>query len=1156
VDEIAGLARTGSASGLRLLTLLRADQAQRWQAGQRVGVEEYLRAVPALGNDPEAVLDLIYSEVLLREDRGEAPPLDEYRARFPQHHAALGQLWEVHQGLKTTAASGPGRPGLLAPDGSTEKQTAGTWAVEATQVPGPTPVPPTGPAPGGVPGYEIDRELGRGGMGIVFLARQTGLGRTVALKLIRGPDASPEERSRFRTEAESAARLSHPHIVSIIEVGEHNGRCYFSMEYCAGGSLEQRLKDNPLPPRAAAALVEKLSRAIQTAHQAQIIHRDLKPANVLLQMQNAECRMQHPMQNAECRMQNERPDSDSAFCILHSAFCIPKVTDFGLAKQLDATGWTQSGALLGTPSYMAPEQARGEGKDVGPAVDVYGLGAVLYECLTARPPFKAATPLETMAQVCEQEPVPPRALQPGVPRDLETIALKCLEKQPGKRYASAADLGADLGRFLAGEPIAARPAGRWERFRKWVKRRPAAAAAVAVGVLALVALTGGLTVAYLMVRDERDLAQAERQKALDAKTRTRAALDEVSSEAITTLLTQQQQLTDKHKAFLRRALELYSDFTKDSDASPQTQAEVARAHMRMGAIRTTLGELTEAKLALKRAGAMLTRLTAQSPDDPTLQADLAKTNDDLGLLAYRMGNRAEAESRFRRASQQFEALSSAHPENAKYRINQANTRINWANLLADRRRRPAAEAEYRKAIRTLESLPPAEAGQAELRGRLGLAHYNLAYLLEEMGKKKEAEAEYHRAIAIQEKVVKELPAGRDEARRLSSSLINLSELVAERGALDEGEKLLRRGLAIQETLARDYPSIPEYRKYLGRTLRALADRLGDRKKLAEARATYRRAIDVQQLLVKQYPKFPEYRRDLASTYNNFANFEQDQGRTPEAEAGFREAIRVQEPLVREHPTIPEFRRELANSYDNLGYAVVQRRAYSEAERVYRRALAQEEALLRQFPNAAEYVLRKGGTQGSVALTLAEQGKKKEALGWYTRSLDNLNAARARMKSQLPQGLDWLRNSYSGRATTLESLGRFTDALPDREQVIRLTPPAQRKAEQLRWALCLARAGQVEKATAQAGALTASEETSGELLVAAARVYGRAAEVSQAPRKHEYSAAALRLLRWAEGRGHFTSAAALARLTKDRDLAGLRALAEFRDWLAKVRQRKK
>jgi tetratricopeptide (TPR) repeat protein len=456
----------------------------------------------------------------------------------------------------------------------------------------------------------------------------------------------------------------------------------------------------------------------------------------------------------------------------------------------------------------------------------------------------------------------------------------------------------------------------------------------------------------------------------------------------------------------------------------------------------------------------------------------------------------------------------------------------------------------------MESLPPAEAAQGGLRGRLGSVRYNLAYLLEEMGKKKEAEAEYHRAIAIQEKVVKDLPAARDEARRLSSSLINLSELVAERGALDEGEKLLRRGLAIQETLARDYPSIPEYRKYLGRTLRALADRLADRKKLTEARAAYGGAIEVQQLLVKQYPKFPEYRRDLGSTYNNCANFEQGQGRTAEAEAGLRAAVRVQEPLVREHPTIPEFRRELATSYDNLGYAVVQRRAYSEAEQVYRRALAQEEALLRQFPNAAEYVLRKGGTQGSIALTLAEQGKRKQALEWYVRSLDNLNAARARMKSQLPQGLDWLRNSYSGRATTLERLARFADALPDWEQVIRLTPPAQRKAEQLRWALCLAQAGQVVKAIEQAHELTASEETSGELLVAAARVYGRAAEASRSPRKQEFAAGALRLLCRAEGRGQFASPAAVARLKKDRDLAGLQALPEFRDWLAKVRQRKK
>jgi serine/threonine protein kinase/tetratricopeptide (TPR) repeat protein len=334
-----------------------------------------------------------------------------------------------------------------------------------------------------VSGYEILEELGRGGMGVVYKARQVSLNRLVALKMIRtGPSAGAEELARFKTEAEAVARLQHPNIVQIHEVGAHAGRPYFALEYVEGGSLAAGLTGTPLPARPAAELVEKLARAMQFAHEQGVIHRDLKPGNVLLQVQNA-----------ECRVQNDKPDS--AFCILHSAFCIPKVTDFGLAKFLDrdaktSAGATQTGAVLGTPSYMAPEQAWGKSKirTIGPAVDVYALGAVLYEALTGRPPFRAATPLITLNQVCSEEPVLPGRLQPGLPRDLETICLKCLQKEPSRRFATARDLADDLHRFLSGEPVTARPTPVLERAVKWARRRPVAATILTAGTLAVLSL--------------------------------------------------------------------------------------------------------------------------------------------------------------------------------------------------------------------------------------------------------------------------------------------------------------------------------------------------------------------------------------------------------------------------------------------------------------------------------------------------------------------------------------------------------------------------------------------------------------------------------------------------------------------------------------------
>jgi WD40 repeat protein/tRNA A-37 threonylcarbamoyl transferase component Bud32 len=300
-----------------------------------------------------------------------------------------------------------------------------------------------------VPGYEVLGELGRGGMGVVYQARQVALNRVVALKVIlAGGHTTEEERRRFLAEAEAVAAVPHPGIVEVYECGTHEGLPFFALEFCAGGSLADLLRQAPLPPAEAAGAVEVLARAVQAAHARGIIHRDLKPANVLR-------------------------TSDGAL----------KITDFGLAKRLEAgAALTQSGVVLGTPAYMAPEQAQGR-KDVGRAADVYALGAILYDCLTGRPPFKASTPVDTILQVVSDEPVPPRRLNPRVPRDLETICLKCLAKEPGRRYGSAEALAEDLRRFRAGEPVSARPAGVAERAFKWARRRPAVA-----GLLALVGL--------------------------------------------------------------------------------------------------------------------------------------------------------------------------------------------------------------------------------------------------------------------------------------------------------------------------------------------------------------------------------------------------------------------------------------------------------------------------------------------------------------------------------------------------------------------------------------------------------------------------------------------------------------------------------------------
>jgi serine/threonine-protein kinase len=339
--------------------------------------------------------------------------------------------------------------------------------------PEPTPRPPAVTGLPQIPGYEVEAVLGRGGMGVVYQARHLRLNRPVALKmLLGGAYAGPHERARFQREAEAVAGLRHENIVRVYDVGDHDGRPFFTMEYVEGGSLADQLTGAPQPARQAAALVATLAEAVRVAHQGGVVHRDLKPGNVLL-----------------------------------TADGTAKVSDFGLARRLQGgAALTQSGVPVGTPSYMAPEQARGQARAIGPAVDVYALGAILYELLTGRPPFRGETAAATLQEVITRDPVPPTRLNSNVPRDLDTICLKCLHKEPGRRYASAAALADDLRRFGEGRPIQARPVGWAERSWRWCRRNPTRAALLA-STLALVGLAsgGGVWVVQQRARHDAEL---------------------------------------------------------------------------------------------------------------------------------------------------------------------------------------------------------------------------------------------------------------------------------------------------------------------------------------------------------------------------------------------------------------------------------------------------------------------------------------------------------------------------------------------------------------------------------------------------------------------------------------------------------------------------
>jgi serine/threonine protein kinase len=428
-----------------LIELVHIDLELRLKAGETARVEDYLARYSELASDRGVLLELIHTEYELRRRRERGLALDEYLQRFPHLRAELAERI-----ARATINRGDAPP--LSMDARAEALPE-------------------------VAGYEVLGVLGRGGMGVVYRARQLALDRTVALKMILAEsEAGPTDLARFRAEAAALARLQHPNIVQIYDVGEADGRPYVVLEFVAGGSLAQHLHGTPLPARSAAQLVETLARAVHAAHANGVIHRDLKPANILLKDERETA-------GDEC--------GNLAPLAARLASLVPKITDFGLAKFAGSDGEGQglrgptvTGELLGTPNYMAPEQAMVPRPPLGPAADVYALGAILFELLTGRPPLTGETALATVLRVLHNEPVSVTSLQPNVPRDLETICHKCLRKEPHKRYASALELAEDVQRFLRDEPIRARPVRTVEKLWRWVRQHPVPAGLLGAGLLA------------------------------------------------------------------------------------------------------------------------------------------------------------------------------------------------------------------------------------------------------------------------------------------------------------------------------------------------------------------------------------------------------------------------------------------------------------------------------------------------------------------------------------------------------------------------------------------------------------------------------------------------------------------------------------------------